>query len=223
MISDPVHGLFEIHRVLKPGGHLILSTPTPSVPRMFGSSSPAQHLPALLRYGPYARHNREFSVGELRELLHANRFSVEEVQLSRDDSYDHPGWADRLLRWSSRRRLLGPIQDVIHLRAQAYGRRCTGTRPACSSTCIISIGSMPATPRWGERRRAVRQRLLSPRVLAALRPLDRADRRGLAALAGRGQPARPLLRRAAELPTPCTAPLCAGTPLRLRRQPGHLG
>lgn len=76
--NDPVWTISEIHRVLKPGGHLILTTP--NVARF-------ENCCRLLRgenlydpysgYGPYGRHNREYTIGEARHILYINGFDIE--------------------------------------------------------------------------------------------------------------------------------------------------
>ncbi len=84
---NPTHLLRESHRILKPGGYLVLSTPN------------AVRLENLLRmvrgkniyapysgYGVYGRHNREYSAGELREFLRLNNF---EPNVIVDNAYIH--------------------------------------------------------------------------------------------------------------------------------------
>ncbi len=83
----PTLTLCEIHRVLKPGGMLILSTP--NLLRYFYNY---EGIKRLLRganiydpysgYGPYGRHNREFTAMELKDLLEGCGFRVENVEIA---------------------------------------------------------------------------------------------------------------------------------------------
>jgi SAM-dependent methyltransferase len=71
LLEDPMHALLEIRRVLVPGGCLILSTPNvarwQNVQRILAGEQsiydPYSH------NGPYGRHNREYTLGELTHLL----------------------------------------------------------------------------------------------------------------------------------------------------------
>jgi SAM-dependent methyltransferase len=78
---DPTYMLCEIHRVLRPEGRLVLTTP--NVLRRFLRY---RSLRALVRggnvhgpysgFGPYGRHNREFTPREVRTLVEGCGFSV---------------------------------------------------------------------------------------------------------------------------------------------------
>jgi SAM-dependent methyltransferase len=70
LFLDPVGSLEHIHAVLEPGGLLLLTTPNPSraynVQRVLTQTSIYDPISG---YGPYGRHNREYSRSELVELL----------------------------------------------------------------------------------------------------------------------------------------------------------
>ena len=122
-MHDPTHSLYEIHRILKPGGHLVLSTPNPfrwenAVKLITGRNI----YPPFSGWGPYARHNREFSAEELKLLLKACNFEMEELVTVYDPAYHHPRGLDRIARGARRLGWPQKPQDVIHLRARAVGR-----------------------------------------------------------------------------------------------------
>lgn len=70
LLMDPLHALREIHRVLRPDGSLILTTPNvarlENVARLI---SGANIYDPYSGYGPYGRHNREYNRHELHLLL----------------------------------------------------------------------------------------------------------------------------------------------------------
>jgi SAM-dependent methyltransferase len=77
-VADPVFALGEVHRVLAPGGRLLLTTP--NVARAENVRRLAQRqgiYDPYSRFGPHGRHNREYAAGELLGLLAGNGFAVE--------------------------------------------------------------------------------------------------------------------------------------------------
>lgn len=78
--NDPIHTLCELHRVLEPGGTLVLTTPNAArrenLVRMLRGDNVYEQLSG---YGTYGRHNREYTVAELGELLDACGWDVVEV------------------------------------------------------------------------------------------------------------------------------------------------
>jgi SAM-dependent methyltransferase len=119
---NPVWTLAEIHRVLKPEGHVVITTPNAlSLERLetylYGGSEMVDRYAPLMGYG--ARHNREYHPAELRELLEATGFTIEEMVV-RD--LGHYGRRTRLRRWL-RKRLLRlwsrhPRDSHVFLRAR---------------------------------------------------------------------------------------------------------
>jgi SAM-dependent methyltransferase len=119
LLIDPSHLLSEIHRVLRPGGTLLLSTP--NVVR-------CENLARMVRgdnvydtyhgNGIYGRHNREYAPGEVRLLLEANSFQVERLEL--ENVYEAPALRRLVSRWLAGRR------DTIFARARPEPPRRRG-------------------------------------------------------------------------------------------------
>jgi SAM-dependent methyltransferase len=83
LTENPVHTLSEIHRVLKPEGELVLSTPNAC-----RSDSIANFLYGLNIYDRYhlgsllkgSRHSREYTYQELQELVEGSGFQIERME-----------------------------------------------------------------------------------------------------------------------------------------------
>jgi SAM-dependent methyltransferase len=78
LIEDPVAVLAEINRVTKMGGHLIITTPNvaraENVSRLLSGENIYDPYSG---FGPYGRHNREYTLKELNEILSFAGFTVE--------------------------------------------------------------------------------------------------------------------------------------------------
>lgn len=83
LTENPVHALSEIHRVLRPGGALVLSTPNAarveSIARLLngGNLYDPYHLGAPLKG---SRHSREYTLQELEDLIDGCGFEIERIQ-----------------------------------------------------------------------------------------------------------------------------------------------
>jgi SAM-dependent methyltransferase len=78
LLINPSHMLFEAHRVLKPGGLLLISTP--NVLRRANILALMQGRNIYDRYhgnGIYGRHNREYTLAETTALVEACGFTIE--------------------------------------------------------------------------------------------------------------------------------------------------
>ncbi len=106
LFYDPMHLMAEVNRVLKPGGHLVLTTPNVAslraVSAILQGYQPgffnAYIRPAEGRETD-ARHNREYTPGEIRQLLHNAGFEVLRLETGpfRDEPQPEYAWVRHLL------------------------------------------------------------------------------------------------------------------------------
>jgi glycosyltransferase involved in cell wall biosynthesis/predicted SAM-dependent methyltransferase len=84
LTEDPMHMLAEINRILRPGGHLVLTTPNIGSLRAIAGILEGYHpgfFPAYVRprvpgEEPEARHNREYTAREIALLFHYAGFEM---------------------------------------------------------------------------------------------------------------------------------------------------
>ncbi|HVP48992.1 MAG TPA: methyltransferase domain-containing protein [Bryobacteraceae bacterium] len=102
LLSDPIHMLLEIRRILEPGGRLLLTTPncaslTSLASLLEGRSNP-------LVYSRYTRektndrpHVREYTAHEIEHLMSAAGFEIEHLSTERIAGRDEARWVRDLL------------------------------------------------------------------------------------------------------------------------------
>jgi SAM-dependent methyltransferase len=105
--EDPMHMMAEINRILKPGGHLVLTTPNIASMRAIVAIVEGYHpgfFPAYIRPAPQgeeteARHNREYTPKEIAQLVADAGFDL--VRLETGPFKDVPkpehAWAAHML------------------------------------------------------------------------------------------------------------------------------
>jgi SAM-dependent methyltransferase len=83
LTQDPTFALLECHRVLKPGGRLLVTTPNvlrvEHVLRMLSGSGNVFH--PYSGHGVYGRHQREYTMGEMRDLLEGCGYTIVEAEI----------------------------------------------------------------------------------------------------------------------------------------------
>ncbi len=106
LVSDPMQMMCEINRILKMGGHLVLTTPNIASLRAVAGILQGFHpmlFPAYIRPRESgdveARHNREYTAPEIKALLEISGFDVTLLETGpfRDEPKPELGWVEHLL------------------------------------------------------------------------------------------------------------------------------
>jgi glycosyltransferase involved in cell wall biosynthesis/SAM-dependent methyltransferase len=107
LTEDPMHMMSEINRILKPGGHLVLTTPNIGSLRAIAAILEGYHpgfFPAYIRAPedgeePEARHNREYTPKEIMLLLLDSGFEVTLLETGpfREEPKPELAWVRHLL------------------------------------------------------------------------------------------------------------------------------
>jgi glycosyltransferase involved in cell wall biosynthesis/SAM-dependent methyltransferase len=107
LTTDPMHMLAEINRILKPGGHVLLTTPNLGSLRAISAILqgyqpglfPVYIRPRAPGVEPEARHNREYMPGEIGHLLEGSGFQVTLIETGPFLARPEPehAWVSQLL------------------------------------------------------------------------------------------------------------------------------
>jgi glycosyltransferase involved in cell wall biosynthesis/SAM-dependent methyltransferase len=106
LFHDPMHLMSEVNRILKPGGHLVLTTPNLAALRGISAILQGFHpgfFHAYVRPAASgetdARHNREYTPREIQRLLENSGFSIVRLETGpfRDEPAPEYAWVTHLL------------------------------------------------------------------------------------------------------------------------------
>ena len=103
--EDPMHAMSEINRVLKPQGHLLLTTPNIASWKAIRRSLAGQHPGLFVQYmshGGCDRHNREYTAQEITQLMLDSGLEV--VRADAIDVYEHVPGSEPLEGWDQQMR-----------------------------------------------------------------------------------------------------------------------
>ena len=106
LFADPMHLMGEVNRILRPGGHFVLTTPNVAALRGISAILQGYHpgfFHAYIRPAESgevdARHNREYTPREIHKLLENSGFAVARLATGefRDEPHPEFGWVRHLL------------------------------------------------------------------------------------------------------------------------------
>ena len=105
LTEDPMHLMSEVNRILKPGGHLVLTTPNIASLRGIAAILVGYHPGVFSAYirpragEVEARHNREYTPQELRQLIENSGFAITLLETGpfRQAPRPEEGWVLNLL------------------------------------------------------------------------------------------------------------------------------
>ena len=81
LLLNPDRAVAEIARVLRPGGYLIVSTPNATrLSNLYFLALGENIWEGYSEHGAYGRHNREFTLTEVCDLLGRNGFEVDHAE-----------------------------------------------------------------------------------------------------------------------------------------------
>ncbi len=137
LLEDPMHLMSEINRILKAGGHLVLTTPNVISNRAISAIVQGYHPGFFHAYvrprqpgeEVEARHNREYSPREVQRLLENSGFAVTLLETGefRDEPHPEHGWVYHLLdRYALSTDLRGDGIYVVGEKTEAVRDRYPG-------------------------------------------------------------------------------------------------
>ncbi len=106
LFSDPMHLMSEVNRILKPGGHFVVTTPNIVSYRAISAILASYHPGFFSNYikpdaegVSDARHNREYAPGEIQHLLTNSGFDLVRLETGpfRDEPHPEFNWVRLLL------------------------------------------------------------------------------------------------------------------------------